>query len=166
MLNVYFTTTGRPVILMPMTLVRPHENHNPDHAADLCASMLAEGVFTHPICLESKSLTILDGHHRFRAAETLGFTYIPSVLVDYWADDVSVSGWREGETVTRELVLNAARLGQFLPIKTSRHTFLKPIGESNIPLDRIVKLASQNDWSSFALQVGIGFAPSKVRVAT
>lgn len=131
------TATGLPVILLPITLPRPHEFHDPRHVQELEIAMLNEAHFTHPISLEAKTLTILDGHHRFRASQALSFNYIPCVLIDYWTDGVSVTAWREGETVTREDVLAAGMSRRLMPIKASRHKFARAIGECRIALTRL-----------------------------
>jgi len=120
--------------------VRPHERHDPSHAAALRAKMVADGQFTHPICLDRQTLTLLDGHHRFHAGRMLGFQYVPSVLIDYEEDaDVIVIAWRTGEIVNRQNVLAAAASGNLMPIKTSRHIFKSPVGECRVPLRRLCK---------------------------
>lgn len=131
------TTTGRPVILLPLTIVRPHEQHDPQHAAELSANMLATGCFTHPICLDRETMTLLDGHHRFEASRSLELCYVPGVLLDYGSDEVRVTAWRHEDTVTREDVITAAISGKLMAIKTSRHTFGTPVGECRVPLARL-----------------------------
>jgi hypothetical protein len=139
MRDQYTTTTQRSVLLIPLGLVRPHERYDERHATELRFTIFADGYFTHPICLDRKTMALLDGHHRFRAGQLLGFEYMPSVLVDYWSDDISVSAWRHGETVNRHDVLAAATSGNLMPIKTSRHFFQNPIGECSVPLSRLCK---------------------------
>ncbi|MEO1330856.1 MAG: hypothetical protein AAFW46_14465 [Pseudomonadota bacterium] len=45
-------------------------------------TLLRRGVWTDPILVERATLTVLDGHGRFRAAEALGLKVVPSVLTD------------------------------------------------------------------------------------
>lgn len=137
MQSAFFTTTDRAVVLIPISLIRPHERHDHDHASALQTKIRRDQVFTHPVCLDRASLTLLDGHHRYRASLALGLSYLPSVLVDYWAADITVSAWRDGEIVTRDTVLASAETGALMPIKTSRHTFDIPIGICNVPLGRL-----------------------------
>ena len=138
----YVTTTQWPVALIPIGLVRPHEHHNRCRVEELRSRILADGHFTHPICLDRQTMTLLDGHHRHRACQLLGFEYVPSVLVDYWAEDISVTAWRHGEVVSRQDVLAAAASGSLMPIKTSRHHFGKPVGKCSLPLSRLRSLSA------------------------
>jgi L-serine kinase (ADP) len=138
----YTTTSQRPVVLIPLGLVRPHERHDPWLATELRLKIREEGHFTHPICLDRQTMALLDGHHRFRAAESLGLAYVPCVLVDYWTEDIEVTAWRSGEVVDRRDVLAAAASGNLMPIKTSRHLFHNPVGECGVPLSRLASVVT------------------------
>jgi L-serine kinase (ADP) len=142
----YTTTSGRAVVLLPITLVRPHENHDEGRAIELRFKIGADGYFTHPVCLDRNTMTILDGHHRVRAARLLEFEYVPSVLVDYSTEDIAVAAWRLGELITRQDVLAAASSGALMPIKTSRHLFGRPIGECSVPLGVLCKSRPSSSW--------------------
>ena len=46
-----------------------------------------------------------------------------------------MTAWREGETVTKDMVINAGLSGNLLRIKTSRHTVPDRPEDINIPLE-------------------------------
>jgi L-serine kinase (ADP) len=122
----YTTTTRRSDILVPIGLVYSHARYDQHHTTESALMILANGYFTHPICLDRQTMTLVDGHHRYRATQLLGFAYVPSALVAYWSDDIRVAAWRDGEQISRQDVFVAAKSGNLMPVKTSRHFFLNP----------------------------------------
>ncbi|MEM1873152.1 MAG: hypothetical protein QXF57_00995, partial [Acidilobaceae archaeon] len=74
------------------------------------------------ILVDSKTLVILDGHHRVEALKLLGCKLVPALLVDYDSDCVQVSSWRVGTSVAKDDVRRAGLQGSLMPPKTSRHS--------------------------------------------
>ena len=77
-----------------------------------------------PIAVDKKTYVILDGHHRLQALKRLGYTKIPVILIDYHSPNIKVLAQREGEMVTKDLVIQAALAGKRMPPKTSRHMLM------------------------------------------
>ena len=75
-----------------------------------------------PIIVDRGTNVILDGHHRFAAADKLGLGLIPAILVDYPDSEISVSSWRSGIEIGSDDVIKAGVSGRLLPSKTSTLT--------------------------------------------
>ena len=113
----------KSIHLLSIADLRPHEEHDPEHAAHLAMKISCTGLWTTPIIVEQSLKTILDGHHRFAAARGLGLRLIPSFLVDYRDPEISTSSWRNEIVISRKDVMRAGGTGRLLPKKTSRHQF-------------------------------------------
>lgn len=80
----------RTLQALKITYVKPTEvypnSYNPNRQSErefelLCSSMLEDG-FTQPIIVQEATKEIVDGEHRWRAAQRIGLTEIPVVFVD------------------------------------------------------------------------------------
>ncbi|MEM1619564.1 MAG: ParB N-terminal domain-containing protein [Fervidicoccaceae archaeon] len=107
--------------LLPLDVLRPHERVSEERVALVMEEISRTRALAAPILVDSKTLVVLDGHHRLEALKRLGARYAPVLLVDYDCDLVEVAAWREGEIVTKELVRRAGLTGELLPPRTSRH---------------------------------------------
>ncbi len=96
-----------------------------------------DGVLKYPILVDSKTMVILDGHHRVEALKLLGCSLVPAILVDYDDSCVSVSSWRPGVVVTKEMVRASGLLGLLMPPKTSRHRVCFEIPRVDVPLESL-----------------------------
>ncbi len=121
--------------------LKPHEEHDQNHAVNLASSISKTGRWTTPIIVEEQTGTILDGHHRFEAEKLIQLKRIPAYLVNYGDPSILVTAWRENEIVTRQNVLNAARLGRLMPQKTSKHSFCKTLPTCSVPISELKKEA-------------------------
>jgi len=97
--------------------------------------ILRDGFIRYPILADSKTMVILDGHHRVEAARMLGLKLIPALLVDYDDECVSVSSWRDGVHVSKDMVRLYGLKGLLMPPKTSRHKVCFEIPEVRVPLE-------------------------------
>ncbi len=70
-----------------------HEEIIPGKMTELVDKMPGDGVFIHPIIVDSRSLVVLDGMHRVAAAKQIGFRYIPICLVDYSNPHIEIACW-------------------------------------------------------------------------
>jgi hypothetical protein len=104
--------------------LREHEEIRPDYLEALKEEILDDGILKMPICIDRKTCIILDGHHRLQALKRLGCKKIPCVLVDYQSENISVIPWREGETITKETIVEMALSGRKMPSKTSKHMII------------------------------------------
>ena len=125
------------VCAVPVGRLVPHEEHDGHRARTLGRRIGRAGVWTAPLVVERDSLMVMDGHHRLRAAETLGLSVLPVVLMSYEDAGVLLQAWRKGEVWSPAIVLSRARSGLLLPRKTTRHLFQPAIGSVAIPLDRL-----------------------------
>jgi len=114
--------------------LRPHEHIREEHVKELLKLIKKDGFLNNPIIVDEHTLIILDGHHRFQALKRMGLTKIPCFLVDYKADAIQVLSWRDGENVSKQMVIHAGLSGTLLQPKTSRHVLPERPENLKIPL--------------------------------
>ncbi len=81
------------IALEELSRLHIHEEIIPEKMLELVAKMPGDGVFIHPIIVDSNSLVVLDGMHRVAAARKIGFRYIPVCLVDYGNPHIQIGCW-------------------------------------------------------------------------
>jgi hypothetical protein len=111
-------------VLLGLGELREHEQIRPDYLEELKNEILGDGILKMPICADKETYIILDGHHRLHALKRIGCRKIPCILVDYRSPEIKVVPWREGETITKEMVTRTALTGGRMPPKTSKHMIL------------------------------------------
>lgn len=126
-------------LLSPDQLI-PTEEIDCVSAIALEQRILRMGKWTTAVAVHVDAYFVMDGHHRLTVAKRLGLRALPVVLLDY--DDVEVTAWRDGESVTAEDVCRMAREGGRFPPKTTRHIFKHPIPDCDIPLDYLMQCVS------------------------
>ncbi len=109
------------VYLVELERLLQHEEVDPEHLRRLTEQIAADGVLKYAIAVDRRTNVILDGVHRYNALKTLGCRRVPVVYVDYESPDIEVLTWREGYSLTKREVVEAALTGRLLPPKTSRH---------------------------------------------
>ncbi len=103
--------------------LRPHERVKKRHVKKLAVDMAKTQLIMKPIVVDQASLVILDGHHRFYAAQQLGLVRIPCLLVTYEDDVVALAFWKKRyRGLTKDDVIKTARAGRNYPHKTTRHS--------------------------------------------
>ncbi len=134
------------IVFIRIEELREHEEIRPDYLEELKNEILSDGMLKMPIAVDKSTYIILDGHHRLHALKKIGCKKIPVILVDYQSPSIQVLGWREGEQVTKERILETALSGGRMPSKTSKHMIflngeLKHISAIetviNIPLEEL-----------------------------
>ena len=120
--------------LIPLRLLRPHEQVVESHVEELINEIEADGVLRDPVYVDIVTGVILDGHHRTEALRHLGYKRIPSVLVYYFSPEVRVGSWRPDVKVTKREVIYRGLNGRKFPPKTSRHVFPSRLTGLNVPL--------------------------------
>jgi len=106
---------------LPIRELKGHETINPVYLETLRKQIEADGVLKRPIAVDQATHVVLDGHHRLEALKKLGCSKIPVYFVDYESPLIEVHPWREGERVSKEMVIQAGLTGHTLPPKTTRH---------------------------------------------
>ncbi|MEM2003098.1 MAG: ParB N-terminal domain-containing protein [Nitrososphaerota archaeon] len=110
----------RPV-LIHIDCLKEHEECDPDYLEELLEKIVKDGELKRPIIVDSRTMIILDGHHRFLCIKKLGKRYIPAYLIDYSRPEIEVCSWNNTETITKEMVIEAALTGKKFPPKSTKH---------------------------------------------
>ena len=127
-----------PIALIPLNDLKPHESIIEERVRYLIEDLVKRGVLVRPILVDSRTLVILDGHHRVEALKRLGKRLIPGVLADYDNDAcITVDSWREGLRVTKGEVRERGLKGYLYPPRTSRHKPHFEIPDVNVPLTEL-----------------------------
>ncbi len=133
-------TTSWRVYILPLRLLRLHEETCREYVMELYDQIIRDGVLKKPLLVEDRYYIVLDGHHRYAVLKMINAKLAPVFLVDYYSPIVEVYSWRNEWNVTKDMVVNAGLTGHKLPYKTSRH-ILKDvtIPEINIPLEELME---------------------------
>jgi hypothetical protein len=111
----------KEIVFFEIAELKEHEEIRPDYLEALKNEIMSDGILKMPIAVDKHTCIILDGHHRLHALKRLGCKKIPVVLVDYQSPEIKVIAWREGETMTKEKIIDTALSGKRMPSKTSKH---------------------------------------------
>nr|PMJ04510.1 hypothetical protein BCU32_03125 [Vibrio lentus] len=98
----------------------PHERVDAKRVEEIAQDMLTSSLWKEPIFIDRYSNIIMDGHHRYNAAKSLGLNSIPCVKLDY-DQDVELYDWKNGQRLDVNIILQSVVDGKLLPIKTTRH---------------------------------------------
>lgn len=134
------------IVFIRIEELREHEEIRPHYLEELKNEILSDGILKMPIAVDRETYIILDGHHRLHALKKIGCKKIPVILVDYHSQEIEVIPWREGEKITKEMIIHTALTGKRMAPKTSKH-MIRVEGELhhisiletviNIPLDEL-----------------------------
>jgi len=124
------------LVLLEIDKLKEHEEVSPEHLEEMKRWLIREGVQIDPIIVANSQLVILDGHHRVRALQEMGYNKVLAYLVDYQDDEIEVKSWRGGE-FTKEEVIRRALEGDKLPPKSTRHVLKYRPSQINIPLEEL-----------------------------
>ena len=124
------------LVVLDITVPRPHERTRPDLLAQLVEEIARDGVLKVPVLVEREHHVILDGHHRWEALRRLGCRRIPAYVVDYASEEISLTTWPGAivATVTKEEVVAHGVAGDLFPPKTTRHLLKEKLPVSPVPL--------------------------------
>ncbi len=134
------------ICLIDLETLKEHEEIRPDYLEELKDEILSDGILKMPIAVDKATYIILDGHHRLHALRRMGCKKIPCILFDYESPEIEVLPHREGEIVTKEMIIQTVLTGRRMPPKTSKHMVmikgeLKHISVLetviNIPLEKL-----------------------------
>lgn len=115
--------TGTPLYeLVPIERLRIHEQVEPADVRHLVGLLRSAGEVQEPLLVERRTLTILNGHHRYHALKTLGARVAPAWLVDYDDPAIELDRWGPGPPISKSDVLDHAARGVPFGVKTTRHT--------------------------------------------
>jgi hypothetical protein len=114
----------RDIVFLEMEELKEHEEIRPEYLEALKNEIVSDGILKMPIAVDRNTYIILDGHHRLHALKKIGCKKIPVVLVDYQSPEIQVVTWREGETITKDIIIHTALTGGRMPPKTSKHMIM------------------------------------------
>lgn len=84
-------------VFIELDKMKPHEQLVQKELEDFIESVTGSGVFWKPMLLAKvpgeDMYLIVDGHHRWAGLQKLGAKKAPSVILDYFSDDVKVFTW-------------------------------------------------------------------------
>lgn len=103
--------------------------------SEIEAELPSERRWKFPILVHSEGGFVMVGHHRVTVARRLSLAALPAVFLD--DDLVDVEAWRDGETITPEMIPATARGGGRFPSKTTRHRPKVELPPCDIPLSRL-----------------------------
>ena len=110
----------RPV-LVKLDCLKEHEECDPIYLEELLEKIVKDGELKRPIIVDSRTMIILDGHHRYLCIKKLGKRFIPAYLIDYSIPEIEVYSWNNNEVMTKEKVINAGLSGKKMPPKSTKH---------------------------------------------
>jgi len=134
------------IVFIRIEELKEHEEIRPHYLEELKNEILSDGILKMPIAVDRETCIILDGHHRLHALKKIGCNKIPVIMVDYQSSEIEVIPWREGEKITKAMIIHTALTGKRMAPKTSKHMIrvggeLKHISiletVINIPLDEL-----------------------------
>ena len=124
-----------PIKIISINQLKPHEQTCPDHLFRLQSKIAGDGIFTHPIVVDRTTKIILDGHHRHRVLERLGYTKIPCLVADYLSSQIKLTSRCQSD-IKKETIIKHALRGRLLRPKTTKH-YLRLSATEIIPLEKI-----------------------------
>lgn len=117
-MSLYITDN---ICLLDLDLLKEHEEIRPEYLEQLKNEILLDGILKMPIAVDKTTYIILDGHHRLHALKKIGCRRIPVILFDYQSPEIKVVPHRDGEIITKEMVIQTVLGGRRMPPKTSKH---------------------------------------------
>jgi len=98
-----------------------HEEVIEENLTETLNSIREEGL-RRPVVIDKGSKVVLDGHHRLKSFQILGFKEIPVLEVDYFSDQVEMKPRRDIDINKRDVIETGKSLTNF-PAKTTKHVF-------------------------------------------
>ena len=129
------------VDLVPVELLRPHEQTIAKKVNQLEKMTHRWGAYVLPLVVDKRTGVILDGHHRHQVALRLDLLSLPCVCVDYFSDNsIEVEVWPNSniDQISKEDVISAGLSERLYPPKTSRHRLPDHLPPIAIPLSRLI----------------------------
>lgn len=83
----FYSTSDDRVALAPVDWLKAHEQCDYSRYLEVFMETARSRGYRWPIVVDYETGVILDGHHRFQVALTLGLQCVPAVFVDYLQDD-------------------------------------------------------------------------------
>lgn len=141
------------IAIMPIDELKPHEKGSPLYLEMLRQELLKDETLKYPIIAEEKTRVILDGMHRWLALKSLGYTRIPTILVDTYQDpNIRVGTKRTHRYVddptsqiAKDKIISAGLTGHLMKPRSTRHFFpFSKFQRIDYPLELLGRRAPQD----------------------
>ncbi|MEM3577226.1 MAG: ParB N-terminal domain-containing protein [Candidatus Bathyarchaeia archaeon] len=145
------------VVVLLIDELKPHEKGSPLYLEILKQEITRDGVLKYPIIADEKTHVILDGMHRWLALKNMGYTLIPTILVDTSKNPRIRVGRRkihryvcnQDVEIPIEEVISAGISGHLMKPRSTRHFFpFSKFQQINYPLN-LLKRDSPKDVSEY-----------------
>ncbi|MEM3596656.1 MAG: ParB/RepB/Spo0J family partition protein [Candidatus Bathyarchaeia archaeon] len=145
------------VVVLPVDELKPHEKGSPLYLEILKQEITRDGVLKYPIIADEKTRVILDGMHRWLALKNIGYTLIPTILVDASKNlGIRVGKRRihryiydQDAEIPIEDVISAGISGRLMKPRSTRHFFpFSKFQQINYPLN-LLKKGKPKDVSEY-----------------
>jgi hypothetical protein len=123
--------------LILISKLKPHEEIIPENLKKIKNEIYEKGYLANPVIIDQKNLIILDGHHRVKALELLGYKKVPAYMVDYYAKGLKVFPRRSEISISKNIVIAKALTGEVFPHKTTKHLIPGRPKSLNVPLEKL-----------------------------
>jgi L-serine kinase (ADP) len=142
----------RKIKIVPINKLKFHEQTDKQNLKRIVGNIRKDGCVKDPIVIEKDNFIILDGHHRAKALDMLGYKKIPAYVVNYFNKEIEVLQRRPEIEVSKEIVVEMAMTGKVFPHKTTKHLIPNRPTNLNIALESLKdskKTGSQNQKKYF-----------------
>ncbi|MBT4880357.1 MAG: pyridoxal-phosphate dependent enzyme [Alphaproteobacteria bacterium] len=124
---------------IPVTSLRPTEAFSEDIICDLLKSITCSS-FNKPLFIDRENRFILDGHHRYEAAQRMGVQYLPAFLLDHRDKAVQAYSRDTGEILNKKELYELYKLGKLLRVKSTKYVVEScPDIDLKIPLSMLME---------------------------
>ena len=134
-------TKGAEFALVPLAVLKSHEQLNEALLLDLMGQIRHARVLTEPIWVARGSWVILNGHHRVEALRRLGAERVAAWVLDYESEIVHLGRWQPGPPIAKSEVVRRGTEGHPFPPKTTRHRLLIDLPAHPTPLSELMPRA-------------------------
>jgi L-serine kinase (ADP) len=104
----------------------PHEEVNETRVKEIIDSMTQNDLFTKPIIVDRMTKLIIDGHHRYNAAISIGLKRVPTFEVNYL--QTRLKAFKEdtnNHLISKNHIIKTAQSRKLLKTKATCHVFYK-----------------------------------------
>jgi len=134
----YRSLSMKKIKIIPIKILKAHERVSRKNLEKIKLQIRHDGCIKDSIILDRDNFIILDGHHRTKALNDLGYKKIPAVLVDYHDKKVRVVSRRKNIMITKESIITTALSKKLYPCKTSKHFIPGRPRAINIKLEKLI----------------------------
>ena len=154
-------STNVKIALVPIDELKPHEKGSPLYLELLKQEILKDGILKYPVIVDEETHVILDGMHRWLVLKSLGYKYVPAMLVNESERSKIRVGRRRihryqtgfnGEIPFSE-VISTGLSGRLMRPRSTRHFFpFSTLQLINYPL-RLLEKGAPSDVSMYLAKI-------------